>query len=162
MSRSLPDSWRKASSAEAASISVSLPFGRFAIEPGKELDERDSVAQMRGFDPGELARILARFHQGDGIGGRFPACRHCRANNLDEFGRRGRRVEANFLAARAGAEIVASRRGSPRYRRARSNRARTLFDSFHAIEIKARLSLRAESTRNRAAAACARHRCRGC
>src|SRR5690242_10182255 len=63
----------------------------------------DTVTQMRGPDAGEFARVLARFHQRNGIGADFRRAA-VGANNLDESAGRSRRVEAYLLVAGRSAQ----------------------------------------------------------
>ncbi len=64
---SLPVSRRKVSSARAASISVSLPFGALGIEPVQEAYDRGAVAQVRRAGTFQLRLVLARLHQRGGV-----------------------------------------------------------------------------------------------
>src|SRR5947209_17264950 len=74
------------------------------------MDQRNSIAEMRGPDAGKLARVLARFHERDRIEAdvRRPAIL---AYEFDKFGRRACRVEADFFAGRFGRDIVGEPRG---------------------------------------------------
>ncbi len=113
MSRNSPLSRRNVSSAWAAAISVSRPFG---AAPSNQL--RNAPWRRRRADGRrgrrQLRRVLARLHQGDRVG---PDVRLA-AGLGEEPGqafRRGRGVEQDFLlfARRALSESRAARRAAP-------------------------------------------------
>jgi len=59
------------------------------------VDKGDAVAKMSRVNAGELALVLALFHDWNGIDANVRRSAIA-TNDVDEFGRRGRRVEANL------------------------------------------------------------------
>jgi len=94
------------------------------------VDKGDAVAKMSRVNAGELALVLARFHEWNGIDANVRRSA-TGTNDVDEFGRRGRRVEANLFAATSAAKSSIRRCGCS-ISAISLRRASTLFDSFGA------------------------------